>query len=286
MELAGRVFDVITMRDHVLPTVAELIPEIVDRNKLPYWRQALRMAALCHDIGHLPFSHAAEKELLPEGWNHERLTRELILNSPLREIFEQMTPPLRPLDVVKLAVGKKKAPDLQFSTWETILAEIIVGDGFGVDRIDYLLRDSHHSGVAYGRFDHYRLIDTLRVLPDAPAEKDHPNTGAPVLGIDAGGLHSAEALMLARFFMYTQVYFHHVRRIYNIHLKDFLQSWLPGGRFPTDLRQHLQITDNEATAAMRCDSPGVSDTGGGVVYAADAGAWSAGNRASNWLGDW
>jgi hypothetical protein len=35
-----------------------------------------------------------------------------------------------------------------------------------------------------------------------------------------------------------------------------------------------------------CDSPGVSDTGGGVVYAADAGAWSAGNRASNWLGDW
>ena len=46
-----------------------------------------------------------------------------------------------------------------------------MGDAFGVDRMDYLLRDSHHAGVAYGRFDHYRLIDTLRILPAPPADK-------------------------------------------------------------------------------------------------------------------
>ena len=53
-------------------------------------------------------------------------------------------------DVAKLALGPKKC-ELEFSDWETILSEIIVGDVFGADRIDYLLRDSYHAGVSYGR---------------------------------------------------------------------------------------------------------------------------------------
>ena len=57
--------------------------------------------------------------------------------------------------------------------------------------------------------------------------------------------------MLARYFMYQQVYFHPVRRIYDIHLKDFLKEWLPGGRFPTGVDEHLKITDSEVTAAIR-----------------------------------
>ncbi|OPX87103.1 MAG: deoxyguanosinetriphosphate triphosphohydrolase-like protein [Pelotomaculum sp. PtaB.Bin104] len=69
MELAGRVFDVVTNAVNIHSTVKELISEISDNNKIGYWRRALRMAALCHDLGHLPFSHAAEKELLPEGWD-------------------------------------------------------------------------------------------------------------------------------------------------------------------------------------------------------------------------
>ena len=51
-----------------------------------------------------------------------------------------------------------------------------------------------------------------------------------MLGVEEGGIHSAEALMLARYFMYTQVYFHPVRRIYDIHLRDFLREWLDDGR--------------------------------------------------------
>ncbi len=252
MELAGRVFDVVTNKVAIDNKIGELIPDIIeiinDKKKLGYWRTVLRMAALCHDLGHLPFSHAAEKDLLPDGWDHELLTIEIIRSEEMKNIWEGMTPPLRSEDIIKLAVGPKKFKDMKPNNWEAILSEIIVGDAFGVDRIDYLLRDSYHAGVAYGKFDHYRLIDTLRILPMSTSEEH--GSKEPALGIEEGGLHSAEALLLARYFMYSQIYFHHVRRIYDIHLKDFLIEWLPEGRFPINIEELLKITDNEVLAAL------------------------------------
>lgn len=254
MELASRVFDVVTDPNKVTDEIKELLPELGSDEKLGYWRKVLRIAALCHDIGHLPFSHTAEEKLLPKGWDHERLTGRIIRDKVLRHLWDKLGTPLRTEDVVKLALGPKKAPDrLHFSDWETMLAEIIVGDSFGVDRMDYLLRDSHHIGVAYGKFDHYRLIDTLRILPAPPSgesDSDQGRSREPSLGIEEGGLHSAEALLLARYFMYTQVYFHPVRRIYDIHLRDFLKEWLPTGMFKTSIENHLALTDNEVNAAI------------------------------------
>ena len=242
MELAGRVFDIVTREDNCTDAARAVIPV----NDLPYWRRVVRMAALCHDIGHLPFSHAAEKELLPKGWSHERITDELVRSSDMAQRWKDIK--VQPEDVAKLALGPKefgpkKHRTVEYSPWESILAEIIVGDAFGVDRMDYLLRDSHHAGVAYGRFDHFRLIDTLRILPK-------PGSDAPTLGCEEGGLHSVEALLLARYFMYTQLYFHPVRRIYDYHLKEFLKAWLPAGRFSTKLAKHLAMTDNEVTSAI------------------------------------
>jgi len=260
MGLAGRVFDVITSDPDMSREVLEQFgDDFRDKHKREYWRLALRMAALCHDLGHLPFSHSAERDLLPEGWNHEKLTAEIIRSDEMTEIWRQMK--LQPDDIVKIALGPKEAPeDLQLTLWETILSEVITGDAFGVDRMDYLLRDSHHAGVVYGRFDHYRLIDTLRILPAAPSGKNGAQQ-EPALGVEHGGLHSAEALMLARYFMYSQVYFHPIRRVYDMHLRDFLKEWLPEGYFPTDVAKLLAITDNEVTAglleAARCpNKPG------------------------------
>jgi len=131
------------------------------------------------------------------------------------EIFESITPPVRADDVGKLAVGPRKAeklhPHVRFSAWEAILAEVIVGDAFGADRMDYLLRDSLHLGVAYGRFDYERLIGTLRVIPEPAREAAEPDEAAtdPVLGCELGGLQAAEQLLLARYFMFSQVYHHH-----------------------------------------------------------------------------
>jgi len=221
------------------------------------------MAALFHDVGHLPFSHTSE-DLLPKGWTHDRMTVEIILGEAMKPLWKEMK--LDPEDIAKLAVGPDEADHCgldTFTTWENILGEIIAGEAFGVDRMDYLLRDSYHSGVTYGKFDHYRLIDTLRILPRPPAgPKDiAPDSSAsatagrqtrePMLGVEKGGLHSAESLLLGRYFMFQQVYLHPIRRIYDIHLKDFLKSSLPEGQFQTDVDTHLSYTDIEVTCALR-----------------------------------
>ena len=248
MELSSRVYDVITRTDLVNDRVRSLVPEIANEDQRRYWRRVLRMAALCHDIGHLPFSHAAEDELLPEGWTHETITAELIRSDEMQPIWQAVTPPLRVDDIVKLAVGPAKSPNLVFSDWEAVLSEIVVGDAFGVDRMDYLLRDSLHVGVQYGRFDHYRLVDTLRILPKSD---DADASEQPTLGLEEGGIQSAEALLLARYSMFSQVYLHPVRRAYDIHLKDFLREWLPQSVFPTDTQEFLELSDIEVLAAIR-----------------------------------
>ena len=243
MELSSRVFDIITSSKNISSEFNEVLEDAFVDDKKSYWRRVLRMAALCHDLGHIPFSHATE-DLLPDGLKHENLTYEIILSEQMRSIWDNMTPPLRAEDIAKLAVGPGVIKDLTFSLWEALLSEIIVGNAFGADRIDYLLRDSHHAGVMYGKFDHYRLIDTLRII------KKSEDNEEPTLGIEYGGIHSAEALLLARYFMFTQVYLHPIRIIYDIHLADFLKEWLEGGTYNTELDSFLNMTDNEVTVAL------------------------------------
>lgn len=243
MELASRVYDVVTDPNNILnDSIRSIVPK--SAFELQYWRRALRMAALFHDTGHLPFSHAAEKELLPDDWNHEKITAEIIRSEEMIQIWNDLK--IQTEDVVKLAVGPRHYKNYNFTHWEAILSEIIVSDALGVDRMDYLLRDSHHTGVAYGKFDHYRLIETMRILPKDYDEKSKEHA----LGIEDGGLHAVEAMLLARYFMYTQLYFHRVRRIYDIHLRDFLKTWLQNGVFTTEVENHLQMTDNEVLVGL------------------------------------
>ena len=260
MELAGRVFDVVTADHNIHPSVREVVPEITRSDSRDYWRKVLRMAALCHDIGHLPFSHAAEKELLPSGWNHERITAELIRGDEMKDVWRTMRPLLDPEDVAKIAVGPEKMRDTRFSNLEALLSEIIISDTLGVDRMDYLLRDSHHAGVAYGKFDHYRLVDTIRVLPSSERADE------PALGVEGGGIHAAEAMLLARYFMFMQVYYHRVRLAYDFHLQQFLQAWLPCGRFSTDTDMHQRLNDNEVLNAISQAAQSPSAPGHEAAY--------------------
>lgn len=237
----------ITSPANLTDSVRDHFPDLHNPDYVSYWRKVLRMAALCHDVGHLPFSHAAESKLLKGKMKHEHYTYKILLSDEMKRIFSNLIPPVLPEDVVRIAVGKHIATDLPFTKWHEVLSEIIIDDSLGADRMDYLLRDSHHIGVAYGRFDHIRLIDCLRLLV---YNFDSAEVIRPALGIELGGIHAAEAMSLARYYMYQQVYFHKTRRIYDLHLTDFLTGWLPNRHFPEDIEQYLNITDNEVNSAL------------------------------------
>ena len=73
----------------------------------------------------------------------------------------------------------------------------------------------------------------------------------PVLGCERGGLQSAEQLLLARYFMFSQVYHHPTRLAYNEHLKDFLKLWLPDHVFPVDVDGHLSRDDSDVLVGIK-----------------------------------
>lgn len=187
MHLAGELFDRLTDPMRVTDQVRDMVDELGQQEHLTYWRTVVRLAALCHDVGHLPFSHAAEHDLLPEGRSHEDLTETVVLTSEIADILGDLMPPITPAVVAKSAIGPKKWTGEPFSDWEALLSDMITGDAFGVDRMDYLLRDSLHAGVRYGVFDHHRLLSTLRLMPGAPAEQDEAEPEKVVIGIEEGG---------------------------------------------------------------------------------------------------
>jgi hypothetical protein len=196
-------------------------------------RQLVRLATLLHDVGHGPFSHAAE-ELLPlrgtadDHYGHEdysaaivrRHFTDVIRNHPLNVNWD-----LTADDVANLLEGKPEAGHALF--WRDLI------DGqLDADRMDYLLRDSLHTGVSYGGYDWQRLVHTIVAMPQSADDK-------PRIGVTEGGLHAAEGLVIARYFMFTQVYFHKTRVIYDHHLQKTLSRLLPRGAFPRPTNQGL-----------------------------------------------
>ena len=245
MELAGRAFDVLFDRKNRHSKSVEQLKEQLDDNILVNWRCHLRMAALLHDVGHPPFSHATES-LFPVGENHETMTKKIIMESELTDMLQNGCDiPYNPSLIAKLAVGPKYFQSEPFKNWQLLLNEIIVGDAFGVDRMDYLLRDAHHCGAVAGKFDHDRLIQTLRIL--LPPRKIGERSEISI-GIEHGGIHPTEALLVARYFMYMQVYFHRVSTAYNTHCERFVEAFLKvryGGFWPIDPDNFIKFTDNE-----------------------------------------
>jgi HD superfamily phosphohydrolase len=202
-------------------------------------RQLVRFAALLHDVGHAPFSHAAE-ELLPVAENGKKFAHEdysvAIIKTELKGAIEEHelngNYRFRAEDIAALVEGSAGAKQSVF--WR----DLISGQ-MDADRMDYLLRDSYHAGVQYGKFDLRRLVATIKAIP-------RPDS-APRLGVTEGGVHAAEALLLARYFMFTQVYFHKTRVAYDIHLRGAMKELLPGGLFPRpndrELREYLAWDD-------------------------------------------
>jgi HD superfamily phosphohydrolase len=201
-------------------------------------RQLLRLASLLHDVGHPPFSHVSE-DLLPDGKSHEEYSRMIVNSSPVRELIET--------DCGPIGFGAEAVGDLikrnLILPGTAFLNEILGGD-IDADRMDYLLRDSLFCGVGYGKYDLEILLHTLTLRLD-------PDAGNWVMAIQDDGVQAAEGLILARYFMFTQVYFHSVARVYQHHLVKFLkETVLPGGHYPADVPNYLVWDDVKVLAAM------------------------------------
>lgn len=105
------------------------------------------------------------------------------------------------------------------------LCKDIISGRIDADRMDYLLRDSYYCGVRYGHYEFDRLINTISVLED-------PEDGSYSIGIRSDGLHAAEGLLIARYMMFHNVYYHKTRVIFDYHYQKALEEMLGGGRFP------------------------------------------------------
>lgn len=223
MHLAGRVYDALAAKsDGQLPTHAECRE-----------RRLVRAAALVHDIGHAPFSHSAE-DLFADGIDHEEMSRRLLVTPEIEAIFD------RHGDGVDTA-AVSRVLSKQGEGVERLLSEIITSE-LDVDKMDYLRRDSLYCGVQYGSYDLERLIDTLAPIID-------PADGEWRIGVDHGGVHALEALVMARYYMFTQVYFNVTGKAMELHYSEWLRS--EGRQWPSQAEEFLLHDDISVWHTMR-----------------------------------
>lgn len=240
------------------PTLADAFG--VDDHAVARGRKILRLASLLHDLGHPPFSHTGEL-FLPDSngraLSHEEMTALLIRESEIAEAINDHfeNDGITVEEVIAAATKPGLAEKTQISrAWLVFLNELVTGQ-LGADRIDFLLRDAHHSGQASGRFDHEKLIQELTLVA-RPIEA-LTNEPGPVdfsLGIGEEGWLIAEQMMVARYLMYISLYFHETKRIYELHLCDFLSKWLQmtweSPRWPADPKKYAGLTDSHVLAAL------------------------------------
>lgn len=194
-------------------------------------RRLLRASLLLHDVGHGPFSHACEAVL---GIPHERRTEAILAMPTILEALARLHVDAR--DVLALIVGGSAAERYP------VLRELVSGPNLDADRMDYLLRDGYFTGVVSGRYDVDQLVASLRVFDIG---------GTPALGIDGRGVVALESFVLARYMMFSTVYFHHTTRQFERILHDALRALWPDPRALDPIEAFLVWDDFHVFDALR-----------------------------------
>lgn len=165
--------------------------------------QTIHFAALLHDVGHGPFSHVFE-HLLEKFLDktHEEMTVWIVEKSELSEILEKAGYDAK--TVAKLAIGSLRLKGKMFM-------DQIIQSAVDVDKLDFIVRDSYHTGAEYGNVDVFRIIHMLDVLNDN-------------IAVDSGALSALESFILARIESFKSIYFHRVSRAAQIMLATAMEK--------------------------------------------------------------
>jgi len=152
--------------------------------------QKIRLAGLFHDLGHGPFSHTFEQLLMRKlNKTHEDLTPWIIKGTELGDILSKNG--MEAAGIAELAVGRAQN-ERQFMNQ-------IISSAVDADKMDFLVRDTHHTGAEYGKVDIYRLIYTMDVADEA-------------LAVDSSSLATLEAFLIARLESFRAIYYHKTAR--------------------------------------------------------------------------
>ncbi len=206
---------------HLSRRTLALLCEAEDAASITEDEQAIvRSAALLHDVGHYPFSHALEEI---GALHHEAVARPLITEGSVASLLASRLGKDAPVRVFDLIRGNS----------ESALQGLISGS-LDLDKIEYLKRDAFMCGVPYGEIDVDRLTNSLVLVDD-------PETGRRAIGVQEKALSALESLLFAKYQMYRNVYWHHAVRSATAMYKRLVEDAVHAG--VVDVQSLARYTD-------------------------------------------
>lgn len=238
---------------------SSILASLLSQKEKEFLTRMVRLAGLLHDIGHAPFSHAAEGVMpdvrlldIPNHWlrnqkekrsaSHEDYSvsmlagmtqgREAVLSEDEAQLIASLIHHKKiniPNSFQKLFSKKIRGDGLH------AIVRSMVSSNIDADRMDYLLRDSHFTGVAYGQYDVNWLIGNLGVVEQ---------NGRYIMSISDSGIHALEHYLFARYHMYVQVYLHKTVKCFEYYFRQSLHEHETSYSIPYDREAYASFRDS------------------------------------------